>query len=178
MCLLECTRVSTSICLIWHSRLNSELLGLYKLHTDVSDSKPASLCHVAGQLEKVCILKLFLLFSPQHLEARSGRQMFCLQLCFALGQYCFPLFFPLSLTLNEYLCLYSCSVNTLVHGARSCFGFCRGWFFFYRECYNNVHICIFINIYILPSIKKGTFCTVQNAYLFTEGHRLFIQKVE
>lgn len=35
-----------------------------------------------------------------------------------------PCFFPLSLTLNEHLFLYSCSVNALAHGVRSCFGFC------------------------------------------------------
>lgn len=71
---------------MWHSRLNSELLGLYKLHTgaDVSDSKPA-LCHVAEELEKSLHLEIVFTFFPQHLEARSGRQMFCLQLCFALG---------------------------------------------------------------------------------------------
>lgn len=28
---------------------------------------------------------------------------------------------------------------------------------FYCECYNNVHICIFINTYILPLIKKVHF---------------------
>lgn len=35
-------------------------------------------------------------------------------------------------------------------------GFCF-CFFFNCECYNNVHICIFINIYILPLIKKVRF---------------------
>lgn len=37
--------------------------------------------------------------------------------------------------------------QTLWQAGVICFGF------FYCECYKNVHICIFINIYILPSIK-------------------------
>lgn len=40
-------------------------------------------------------------------------------------------------------------------------GFLLFFFFFNCECYNNVHICIFINIYILPLIKKVHFVQVK-----------------
>lgn len=46
-------------------------------------------------------LEIVFTYSPQHSEVRSGRQMSCLQLCSALGEYCFLSFFPLFLSRNK-----------------------------------------------------------------------------